>query len=175
MTLLEYLKDYTDLFQLLDNYEIQKLISYLKGFDKNQKIYVIGNGGSLALAEHFAQDLLKKCYLPAVALTNMSNLTAISNDFDYIYSYLVQLETYAHPKDCLICFTSSGESKNIIKACEHARLTNMRLVSFTGFNGGDVKEMSHINIHVPCFDYGIVESIHSILFHFIIDSLYNIK
>jgi D-sedoheptulose 7-phosphate isomerase len=166
-----YLEDYIHYFNCLDADKIYAVINYLKNFDQYKKIYLIGNGGSFALAEHFAQDLLKKCYLRAIALTNLSNITAFSNDGNYSRSFSGQIENYADPEDCLICFSSSGNSENIINACIEARDWKMKIISFTGFDGGDIKRLSDFNIHVPSNDYGIVESMHSILFHYIIDEL----
>ena len=173
MILKNYFKIYADLFKVINVKEIDYLIEYLNNFDRNKKIYVIGNGGSAALAEHFAQDLSKKCFIPAISLTNICNITAFGNDCGYGNVFADQLEIYGNRGDCLICFTSSGNSDNINYACARADLLGIFVVSFTGFDGGFTKGKSDINIHVPYSDYGVVESLHSLLFHFIIDVLYD--
>jgi D-sedoheptulose 7-phosphate isomerase len=171
MKLNEYLFQYEDIFDFSNFDSLYEIIEYLNKFDRSNKIYVIGNGGSYALAEHFAQDLLKKCNLPAIALTNGSNLTAFSNDVDYYYSFQGQLNTYLNKEDCLICFSSSGNSDNINNACVIAQSKGSKLIVFTGFDGGRISKLADIFIHVPSYNYGIVESIHSMLFHFIVDNL----
>jgi D-sedoheptulose 7-phosphate isomerase len=166
-----YLQKYISAFKFIKSDELEDIVQYLRSFDKNKKVYVIGNGGSYSLAEHFAQDLLKKCHIPALALSSMSSMTAFSNDVVFSAGYERQIAILGNPGDCLICFSSSGNSSNIFASCSQSKLSGMRLITFTGFDGGMVKRMSDYNIYVPCSDYGIVESIHSILFHYIVDSL----
>ena len=175
MALKNYFKIYTDLFKIIDTKKVNQLIEYLDKFDRNKKIYVIGNGGSAALAEHFAQDLSKKCFIPAISLTNICNITAFGNDCGYSNVFADQLEVYGNRGDCIICFTSSGNSDNINYACARADLLGIFVVSFTGFDGGFTKEKSDINIHIPLNDYGICESMHSVLSHFIIDAIYDLQ
>ena len=165
----EYLDLYKDMFLYIDIKEVDHVIEYLRNFKHD--VYVIGNGGSIALAQHFAQDLVKKCGIPSVSLTNISNLTAFSNDHDYMYCFSDQIKVYAKKEDCLISFSSSGNSMNIVYASVSAKVYEMKTISFTGFSGGILQSSSDMNIHIPCYDYGIVESIHSILFHYIIDQL----
>jgi len=164
-----YLDLYKDMFEYIDRKEVDDVIQYLRNFKNN--IFIIGNGGSIALAIHFAQDLVKKCKIYAISLTNLSNLTAFSNDRDYRYCFSDQVEVYGKAGDCLISFSSSGNSLNIAYACITASSREMQTISFTGFSGGFVKSSSKMNIHIPCYDYGITESLHSILFHYIIDQL----
>ena len=154
-----------------DIYSLIELIDLFNKFDRNKKVYTIGNGGSAALAEHFAQDLLKKCHIPAIFLGNISNITAFGNDIKFEEIFSSQLETLINNEDILICFSSSGNSLDIVNACNQASDLGAWIVSFTGFSGGQVKSISDINIYVPSDNYGIVETIHSLLFHFIIDSL----
>lgn len=81
-------------------------------------IWIAGNGGSAATAEHFATDLVKKGY-PAIALSsNTSVITMIANDYGYDQIFSKQLEVYATEEDLLITISCSGTSKNIIKAIQ---------------------------------------------------------
>ena len=165
----EYFNDYNYIFTKINEHKINELIEYLRDFKNN--IFLIGNGGSMALANHFAQDLLKKCNISAISLNSISNLSAYSNDISYDYSFSRQIDIYGKENDCLLPFSSSGRSDNIIYTCASAVRNKMRIVSFTGFDGQPLKAYSDINIHVPIDDYGIVESIHSILFHYVVDNL----
>lgn len=166
-----YIGNYNWAISRIDVYSINNAIELLNNFDRNKKVYTIGNGGSAALAQHFAQDLLKKCHIPAIFLGNISNVTAFGNDIDFSVIYSAQIENLMNDGDMLICFSSSGNSIDILDACRQTLFCRGKIISFTGFNGGMLKEMSDVNIHVPLDDYGITESIHSLLFHYIIDTL----
>lgn len=82
----------------------------------SSRIYAIGNGGSMALAVHLAQDLQKYCGMRAYALDNISAVTAYGNDIDYEVAYERQLRTFLDSSDALIMFSWSGASKNLL-AC----------------------------------------------------------
>lgn len=88
-------------------------------------IWIIGNGGSAATAEHFATDLVKKCY-PAIALSsNTSLITMIANDYGYDEVFRILLGTYGGNDDLLITISCSGTSKNIKKAIKYAGYMNI--------------------------------------------------
>lgn len=167
MNFKECLESYTQTFSMMETEQVEDAIAYLKQFQ--HRIYLVGNGGSLALANHFAHDLVKTCDYSAFALTDPCMITAIGNDVAFENIFVDQLANHLTPDDCLIAFSSSGNSKNIINACKFAEEFGDKVISFTGFSGGKVKELSEIAIHVPVFDYGIVETIHSLIFHHIIE------
>jgi len=138
--------------------------SYIKG--KN-KIFVCGNGGSAALANHFACDHQKilfetKNFKPFIISLVANNAlgTAIANDISYSSIFSEQLNQMAKPNDILIVISSSGNSKNIIKAIKWANNNKMISISFTGFNGGVAKQISKYNLHISSNNYGIVEANH---------------
>ena len=138
--------------------------SYVNG--KN-KIFVCGNGGSAALANHFACDHQKilfetKKFKPfIISLTaNIALGTAIANDLNYASIFSEQLRQMAKPNDILVTISSSGNSKNIIKAIKWANNNKMISISLTGFNGGISKKISKYNLHVTSNNYGIVEANH---------------
>ena len=138
--------------------------SYIKG--KN-KIFVCGNGGSAALANHFACDHQKilfetKNFKPFIISLVANNAlgTAIANDISYSSIFSEQLNQMAKPNDILIVISSSGNSKNIIKAIKWANNNKMISISFTGFNGGVAKQISKHNLHISSNNYGIVEANH---------------
>ena len=143
-------------------------------------IFVIGNGGSAANASHFAQDLAKgtlstisqKKRIRAVSLTdNGSFITALANDEGYETIFVQQLMTYAKPQDRLVVISGSGNSPNVVKATEYALENNIKVLGVTGFDGGQVKELAKINIHVPSVDMGLVEAVHSVIFHLAMSQL----
>ena len=135
---------------------------------------VCGNGGSAALANHFACDHQKllsgvgKLRPFIVSLSSNSALmTAISNDHDYEYLFSDQIKQIGEKSDILITISSSGNSKNIINAIKVAKKMSIFTISLTGFNGGMSKKLADINIHVDCINYGIVESLHHTIMNLI--------
>lgn len=147
-------------------YEIELAIK------ENRNIFVCGNGGSAAISEHLSCDHSKGIasntkFFPRVHSlpSNMSLITAIANDFGYDEIFSYQLRTLANKNDVLICISSSGNSLNILNALQTAQALNLKTISFTGFDGGQAKLMSDVNLHIPVNNYGIVEDCHQILMH----------
>jgi len=135
-------------------------------------IYTCGNGGSSAIAEHFVCDFLKGAATstsiqPIIhSLTsNTPTITAVANDISYDDIFSHQVVKYGNPGDILLSISSSGNSENIIKAIEQAKLANVKTISFVGFDGGKAKLISDYSIHIPIENYGVVEDIHHSLMH----------
>ena len=175
-------KHYKDYFisslDLIDDANLGWLINeILIAHTDHKNIFIIGNGGSAALASHFAQDLAKgtrgetwtKHRIKAQSLTdNTPFITALGNDDGYDRVFEQQLRTYANSGDILIAISGSGSSANILKAVEWANHNKVLTVGVTGFDGGKLKPLSKISIHVELNDMETVESIHSYLLHYII-------
>jgi phosphoheptose isomerase len=149
---------------------------------KNSKLMVCGNGGSAALANHFACDHQKilystKKYKPCIIslCANNALITAISNDIKYENVFSEQILEYCNKdsSNILLTISSSGKSKNIIKAISTAKKIGIKTISLTGFDGGKAKKMSDMNIHVKSNNYGIIESIHHSLMNIIAQYLKN--
>ena len=162
----------------LDNVDLNKISSIsnlLKTqFKKRKKIFVCGNGGSAAIANHYICDYLKLLrfntnFKPKIISLsdNVETLTAISNDHDYSEIFKYQAESLADKGDIFIIISSSGNSDNIYKLAKWARTKKFKIISFTGFNGGKLKKLSNININIPENNYGRIEDSHHILMHLI--------
>lgn len=119
------------------------------------KIMFCGNGGSAADSQHLAAELVSKlCYdrpaLNAMALTtDTSALTAIGNDYGYIYSFSRQVDAISKEGDILIGISTSGRSKNIIEAIKSAKLKNVITIGFLGEDGRDIGELVDHQINIP--------------------------
>jgi D-sedoheptulose 7-phosphate isomerase/D-glycero-D-manno-heptose 1,7-bisphosphate phosphatase len=144
----------------------------LDAYVRGARVYVCGNGGSAAIANHFACDHSKGIrngtkLLPKVTSLSSSTelLTAISNDisFEEVFSY--QLEAAASPGDILIAVSSSGKSVNICRALSWAGQHDMITIALTGFDGGEANRIASIPIHVDSDNYGIVEDVHQAIAH----------
>ena len=94
-------------------------------------------------------------------------MTAISNDHDYSEIFKYQAESLADKGDIFIIISSSGNSENVVKLAKWANINNNKVISFTGFKGGRLKKLSHININIEENNYGRVEDSHHILMHLI--------
>jgi len=162
----------------IDIKEVEILTDLLvEAYVKNKFVFVIGNGGSAANASHFAQDLAKGTRLKhdqpkrikALSLTdNLPFITAQGNDEGYDSIFEQQLRTFAAPGDMVIAISGSGNSPNIIKAIEWANNEGLTTIGITGFDGGKLKKIAHHSVNVILNDMCTSESIHSIIFHYII-------
>lgn len=179
----DYYKELKISFEYIDFDKLIKIINIL-GLaykNKNKKIMVCGNGGSAALANHFACDHQKilnevkplKPFVLSLA-SNTPLMTAISNDSEYENVFCDQIKQIGKQSDILITISSSGDSQNIIKAIRVAKAMSIKTISFTGFNGGRSKNLADHNIHVKSQNYGIIESLHHTIMNLISQYLKNI-
>ena len=166
---------------VLKNINLQELnsiadyIRYTCGHG-GSRLFVFGNGGSGATASHFKCDL-EKTVSTSTDLRfdvqclndNVFELMAISNDINYDTVFETQL-AYKNlsPSDLVVVFSGSGNSKNIIRAVEFAKLKGCTTIGFVGFDGGKLKEICDFSLHVQTDDMQIVEDIHIMITHCII-------
>ena len=158
--------------------QVESFIDLLyDSYKKEKMVFVIGNGGSAANASHFAQDLAKgtrssleqEVRIKALSLTdNLPFVTALGNDDGYDTIFEQQLRTFASPGDILISISGSGNSPNIIKAVEWANNNGLVTVGVTGFDGGNLKKLNKHSVHVSLNDMCTAESIHTVIFHYVI-------
>ena len=164
--------------QLLQNDEllatIEKVVQIISNSFKNgKKLYLCGNGGSAADAQHIAAEFSGRFYqdrkaLPAEALhCNTSYLTSVANDYGYDAVYARMIEGIAQPGDVLIGLSTSGNSANIIKAFEAAKEKNSITIAFTGITGGLMKSISDYLIPVPSADTPRIQESHIMVGHII--------
>ena len=155
-------------------------------YESGNTLFFAGNGGSASTASHMAADLGKNTInnhsdtredrLKTISLCdNIAWISAVSNDISFDDVFVEQLKSLAKPGDLLIIFSGSGKSMNIIKAVAWAKENNLRSVGILGFDGGYVKDFSDLSIIVESTNYGIVESTHSHISHFIVEVLKKMK
>lgn len=140
--------------------------------DRRASIFVCGNGGSAAIANHFAQDHQNgvrrgTTLQPRVhsLCSNIAILTALTNDSGYATVFSSQLASLAAPGDLLVTISSSGASPNILTALDWARDNGLDSIALTGFGGGDARTLADIPLHVESDNYGVVEDVHQALMH----------
>jgi D-sedoheptulose 7-phosphate isomerase len=140
-------------------------------FGGGGKLLVMGNGGSSALAEHLAAEMLGRYMLerdpfPAVALAeNASALTAISNDLGYDSSFSRQLSGLARPGDVALALTTSGRSPNVIAALRAARERDCRTVVMAGADPGEAGEAADIALCIPSTSTPRIQEGHELVGH----------
>lgn len=145
-----------------------------KAVKNNGKIISCGNGGSHCDAMHFAEELTGRYRddrppIPAIAISDPSHISCVSNDygFDNIFSRFI--DAMGQPEDVLLGITTSGNSPNIINAVKSANKKGMTTIILSGNNGGQVSEISNINIIVPFSGYSDrIQEIHIKIIHIFI-------
>ncbi|MDC0236121.1 SIS domain-containing protein [Candidatus Pelagibacter sp.] len=158
---------------------IHKASLAIKNASKKRKnIFVCGNGGSTAISNHYVCDYLKflrQNSLLRPKIISLSNsaetITAIGNDISFDQIFRFQAESLSDKGDLLIVVSSSGNSNNIKEVIKFAKIKGLKIIGFSGFNGGFVKKNSDISIHINAKNYGISEDAHHILMHVILQYL----
>ncbi len=137
----------------LQNIE-QAAITMVSTIKENGKIIACGNGGSMSDAMHFAEELTGKFRterkpLPAIAVSDPAYLTCVANDYGFEEVFARFVQAHGQKDDVLLLISTSGNSKNIIRAAEIAGEKNMKIIALTGNNGGKLKDLADIEIRVP--------------------------
>ncbi len=143
----------------------------VKAYKKGGRIYIAGNGGSAADAQHLAAEFISKLAkdrdpLPAEALTvDSSVITAIGNDYGYDEIFSRQILGKMRPHDIFLGITTSGNSQNIIRALEVCKSLNIPSIVFTGHDGGKVAQIAEHCILVTGEETATIQELHIVLAH----------
>ena len=156
-----------------------------QAWEREQFVYVFGNGGSGTTATHFSEDLGKsslreedlgdesKKRLKIMSLTdNLGWILALGNDVGYEQIFVQQLMNYGQAGDLVVAISGSGNSENVLRAVDWANRHGLTTFALTGYSGGKLKEMAQHNLHVELDDMGMVESIHLCLFHWVLNDVF---
>jgi D-sedoheptulose 7-phosphate isomerase len=170
----------------LDQAEIRLMADGLfEAWERDQFVYIFGNGGSGTTATHMSEDLGKSTLherhlkdetrkrLKVMSLTdNLGWILAVGNDCGYDQIFVQQLMNYGRPGDLCIAISGSGNSPNVLAAVDWANRHGLRTFGLTGFSGGKLRQMAHAGLHVPLDDMGMVESIHLCAFHWVLNDVF---
>lgn len=160
----------------IDNHLIDRASKVLSSINKNNKIILAGNGASASISSHVAIDLTKAAGFRAVNFNEANLLTCFSNDYGYEDWILKALEFYSKPGDVLILISSSGTSKNVVKAANFAKKLKLKLITLSGFSKKNkIIKKGLINFHVDSKVYNVVESLHLIILLNIVENLIKLK
>jgi phosphoheptose isomerase len=140
-------------------------------FRTGNKLLMCGNGGSAADASHFATELVVRFTkdrraLPAICLASDSGiLTAAGNDYGFDKIFGRQVAAFGQAGDVLICFTTSGNSKNVLRALEEAKARKLKTIAFLGRDGGSTVGMADIDLLVKDDSTARIQEAHQLLIH----------
>ena len=155
--------------------KIQKAAEmFVASFKNGGKAISFGNGGSHCDAMHFAEELTgrfrdERDPLPAIAISDPSHISCVGNDYGYDQVFARYVEALGTEGDVLLAISTSGNSKNVIRAIEAAKKKRAKVVALTGNSGGEVGELADIEIRVPHYGYADrVQEIHIKIIHIII-------
>lgn len=148
---------------------------------EGRQVFIMGNGGSASTANHFVCDLAKNTkhdslpHFRVIGLTdNMAIFSAYANDEGYDNVFAAQLANLVEAEDVVIAISASGNSANVVKAMEAAKVYNAVTVGFTGFTGGKLASLVDIQVHVDSYVIEHVEDIHLMLEHMIVKAIKDI-
>lgn len=183
---LNYFEYMSELYSQID---VDIFKQFEKQFDellkKNKTLFIIGNGGSATTSTSMANDLgfdilkktkIKKTFKMMSLTDNISALTAISNDLSFNEIFTSQLKIYFEKGDKILIFSASGNSTNVINAANLVKKKGGKVMSVVGFDGGKLKKISDICLHIPSNkgEYGPVEDL-QLTFNHILAHWYQLK
>ncbi|HEV2368362.1 MAG TPA: SIS domain-containing protein [Acidimicrobiales bacterium] len=136
-------------------------------------LLVCGNGGSAADAMHISGELVgrfhreRRGFKCICLVTDPAFLTAWANDYSYDSVFARQIEAYGHEGGVLLGLSTSGNSANVVRAFEAARLAGMSTIAFTGAGGGKLASLADVLVDVPSRSTPLIQQVHSCLYHYL--------
>ena len=165
----------------LDPEQFGKIISILTDAYRNDKqVFIAGNGGSAGTANHFVCDFGKNAvpfkgtgpgrrrFRIISVSDNLEKITALGNDVSFDEIFRQQLINLMREGDVFIAISASGNSPNILRACEYAREMKSPIITLAGFKGGKMIEFADASLVVPLESYEQIEDIHLLILHMVV-------
>lgn len=169
----DYYARFTRVLETFDRGPMSAVLEVLDGLAASGgTLWVAGNGGSAAISDHTVCDTTKGAHVaghpPVRSLSLAANgpmLTALANDVSYDEVFSRQLEYYLRPGDAVLLVSSSGNSPNVVRACEYANSRGVPTIAFVGFSGGMLRQVARHCVWIPVDNYGMAEDAHQSLVH----------
>jgi len=169
------MKDAHHCLDLISWHDLDEVVASLwKAYERRNRVWIAGNGGSATTAVHMACCLSQgtmvegKPPLRAESLvSNISFLTAVANDHGYDHIFEYQLLNCLSPGDIFIAISCSGNSPNVVAGAECAKQSGGHVIGLLGFSGGKLLQICHQSIYIENYNYGHVESAHLFIYHMI--------
>ena len=165
----EIIKESVQLSNKIEDAVVEIYNSLIHG----KKIYLFGNGGSAADAQHMAAEFIgrfmkERKSFPAIALsTDSSIITAVANDYSFEKIFSRQAESLVKKGDVIIAISTSGKSKNILEGIKTSKKLGAKIISLTGENGMKMKLNSDVFLNVPSKITSRIQEVHRIIIHII--------
>ena len=178
------IRDYIDCeintLQKLDVAAINQALNLLlEAYRAHKWIYIFGNGGSSSTASHFENDFNKGVSEPLKTKfrfrclnDNVATLMAVANDMGFEEVFRYQLTDRIEAGDLVIAISGRGNSKNVINAVEYAKSCGNKIIGITGYDGGKLRQMCDVSLHVPVNSMQISEDVHMIFDHLMMSMFY---
>ena len=175
-----YLDDLRKLLDTFDADTFEKIVNQiLLAYADENRIFIIGNGGSAATASHLACDINKGCCydldkkFQMICLNdNIPTLMAFANDVSYDVIFVEPLKNFLKPQDLVIGISGSGNSENVLRAIQYAGDNGGHTIGLSGYDGGKLAQMVDIAFVARCNDMQKIEDVHVIVTHMLMQALY---
>jgi D-sedoheptulose 7-phosphate isomerase len=171
---------YQNFFQILNeninnvhDSDLDKSVEMIKETSKKgNKVIIVGNGGSAAMASHVSVDLTKNASIRCINFNEADLLTCFANDYGYENWVKQAIKFYSDPGDLVILISSSGSSKNIINGALEAKQLGLNLITFSGFNPkNELRTLGEVNFYIDNKGYNIVEMGHHVWLLAMVDKI----
>ena len=175
-TMKYYEEELTQAILALDDCEMDKAASLLlDAYREDRQIFIFGNGGSASTANHFVCDFGKNAVLGdkkrfrILSLSdNIAKITALGNDIAYAEIFREQMKNLMRSGDAAIAISASGNSPNVVNACEYAKKIGGKLIVLAGCSGGKIAPMADVALVSDMKSYERIEDLHLIILHMIV-------
>tara|TARA_Y100000593_G_C4211674_1_gene287148 strand:- start:259 stop:777 length:519 start_codon:yes stop_codon:yes gene_type:complete len=172
MTAIDVLNSIRNGVENIDETTIKNLEEVVSEYDD---IIIIGNGGSNAIASHISIDYTKFLNKRCMSFSDAPRLTCYMNDYGIDEAYVKFLDEFSNMDTLVILISSSGNSKNIVNSCRYCSTNNIPYVTMTGFEPDNkvrslYSELAEVDIWVNSKSYGVVECVHEICLHSLVDN-----
>ena len=151
-------------------------VSVQSVFEKRGRVFVCGNGGSMCDAMHFAEEWTGRFRkdrepMPVIALGDPSHLTCVANDFGFSSVFSRSVQALGHSGDLLFAISTSGNSENVIRAAQVAKLQGITVFGMLGQDGGKLKSYCDQYLIAPGITSDRIQEIHMLVFHILIETV----
>lgn len=175
-----YFREINEYFEAISKYIFMVDVNQLELLEQKisetskagNKVIIVGNGGSAAIASHVSVDLTKACKIRSVNFNEADLLTCYANDYGYEHWVTEALKSYADAGDFIILISSSGRSANMVNGLRYIQKHKMSYATFTGFeSNSELKKQSAFNFWVNSKNYNVIEMTHHIWLLSVIEKL----
>lgn len=171
-----YKQELISLIEKLDSVAFGNIVRILEdAYREDRQVFIVGNGGSAATANHFVTDFGKNAvkgdkrrFRILSLCDNVEKITALGNDISFEEIFRQQLINLMRPKDVMIVVSASGNSPDLVRACEYCKELDGRIVVLAGFAGGKIKAFADVSMVAETSSYERIEDVHLIILHMLV-------